>query len=200
MDEYGDNVQSQPLVGDHWRTRHDKVKHLLYRLCIWSGLPVEMEVFNLFSGLVRQEGWSRVERARQRQTMVPDMRITMLDPTEGCVRPILHELKCISANKSRYKPTSEERAVDVRASKLQQEYIMKARAADRLSWVGDGEVGRVEAKLLSLGSIRGIVCGNWGEVSEDTHSLLKTMAESRVRVIGPSIGRMGRIRSERGRS
>ena len=70
MDEYGDNIQSSPLPGDHWRTRHDKVKHLLHRLCIWSGLPVEMEVFNLFSGLVRQEGWSRVERARQRQAMV----------------------------------------------------------------------------------------------------------------------------------
>ena len=159
VDVFGDNIQSSPLPGDHWRTRHDRVKHLLYSLCIWAGLPVQMEVFNLFSGLVRQEGWSRVERARQRQTMVPDMRITMPEHTEGVSRPILHELKIISANKSRYQPNSEARAVDVRASKLQNEYIIKARGADRIAWVGVGEVGRVEAKLISLGCIWGIVCG-----------------------------------------
>ena len=50
VDKYGDNFQSSPLPGDH-RTRHDRIKHLQYRLCVWAGLPVEMEVFNLFSGL-----------------------------------------------------------------------------------------------------------------------------------------------------
>ena len=34
--------------------------------------------------------------------------------------------------------------MDVRSSKLQQEYVMKARAADRIAGVGVGEVGRVE--------------------------------------------------------
>ena len=34
-----------------------------------------MEVFNLFSGVVRQEGLSRMEKARQRQSLVPDLRI-----------------------------------------------------------------------------------------------------------------------------
>ena len=198
IDEYGDNIQSTSLPGDHWRTRHDSIKHLLHRLCLWSGLPVEMEVFNLFSGLVRQEGWSRIERARQRQTLVPDMRITMLDPAEGVTRPILHEVKVISANKSRYHPNSETRAVDLRSSKLQHEYIVKARGADRLGGVETGEVGRVESKLVSLGSVRGVVCGNWGEVSEDTHALLHTMAVSRVRVAGPSVGKRGVMRSETG--
>ena len=47
---------------------------------ICSGMPVEMEVFILFSGLVRQDGLNGVERARQRQALVPDMRITMADP------------------------------------------------------------------------------------------------------------------------
>ena len=75
---------------------------------------------------------------------------------------------------------------------------MKARGADRIAGVREGEVGRVEAKLMSLGEVRGIVCGNWGEVSEDTHALLHTMALSRVRVAGPSTGRRGRLRSEEG--
>ena len=136
--------------------------------------------------------------ARQRQALVPDMRITMLDPADGVSRPIMHELKIISANKSRYNPNSEARAVDVRASKLQQEYVVKARAADRVAGVRVGEVGRVEAKLVSLGKVQGIVCGNWGEVSEDTHALLHTMAVSRVRVAGPSTGRRDKIRPEEG--
>ena len=59
-------------------------------------------------------------------------------------------------------------------------------------------MGRVEAKLVSLGSLRGIVCGNWGEVSEDTHALLNTMATNRVRVAGPSYGKRGKMRSEEG--
>ena len=200
VDEYGDNVQATCLPGDHWRTRHNQILHLLHRLCMWAGLPVQMEVFNLFSGLVRQEGLSRVEAARQRQALVPDMRIAMPDPNmAGNMRPILHELKCISASKSRYKPTWERRAVDMRAAKLQQEYLDKARAADR-NYGGAqlGEVGRVEAKLVSLGTLRGLMCGNWGEVSEDTHALVSALATSRIRVAGPSWGRRGRLRAEEG--
>ena len=69
-----------------------------------------MEVFNLFSGLVRQEGLSQIEKMRQRQALVPDMRITMLDPGEGITRPVMHKLEVISANRSRYVPGSESRA------------------------------------------------------------------------------------------
>ena len=55
-------------------------------------------------------------------------------------------------------------------------------------------VGRVEQKLLSLG----IVAGQFGEVSEATHSLLDTLATSRVRMAGPSVGKRGLLRSEEG--
>ena len=40
-----------------------------------------------------------------------------------------------------------------------EEYVGKAREADRISGAGEGEVGRVEAKLLSLGSVRGWCVG-----------------------------------------
>ena len=147
--------------------------------------------------MVRQEGLSRVEKARQRQALVPDMRIKMPDHEEGVSRFVLHELKCISASKTRYRPTMGKRAVDIRSNQLQKEYLDKARAADRVSGVViQGEVGRVEAKLISLGTVRGIVCGNWGEVSEDTHALISALANSRVRVAGPSMGKRGRMRGE----
>ena len=59
-------------------------------------------------------------------------------------------------------------------------------------------MGRVEAKLVSLGALRGIVVGNWGEVLEDTHALLSTLATNRAKVAGGSIGKKGRERSEEG--
>ena len=110
---------------------------------------------------------------------------------------VLHELKVISCSTTRYKPTCEARAVDRRASQLQKEYIQKARAADRrYNEVPEGEVGPVEQKLLQLGEIRGVVAGNWGEVSEPCHALLAHLATSRVRVAGPTRGRRGILRSE----
>ena len=102
VDSFGDNVQATCVQGDHWRTRHNQILHLLYRLCMWSGLPVEMKVFNLFAGLIRQEGLSRVEQVRQCHSIVPDMRITMggaggaLGGSPGVMaKPVLHEISHI---------------------------------------------------------------------------------------------------------
>ena len=53
------------------------IKHVLYRLCVWAGLPCELEVFNLFSRHIPQAGLSRIERARDRQGMVPDFKIAL---------------------------------------------------------------------------------------------------------------------------
>ena len=61
-----------------------------------------------------------------------------------------------------------------------------------------GTTGPVERKLVELGEVRGIVAGNFGEVSQDTHSLMASLATSRVRVTGPSRGRKGTLRSEEG--
>ena len=60
----------------------------------------------------------------------------------------------------------------------------------------EGQVGRVEQKLLQLGEVRGIVTGAWGEVSEPTHALLAHLANSRVRIALPTRSRRGLLRSE----
>ena len=88
--------------------------------------------------------------------------------------------------------------MDVRAGHLQQEYVGKARAAYQRDGVPQDEVGRVERKLSSLGPIQGIVAGQFGEVSEATHSLLAALATSRVRFAGPSLGCRGHMRTEEG--
>ena len=51
--------------------------------------------------------------------------------------------------------------------------------------------GRVEAKLLTFPPVRGIVFGNWGEVSEDTHKLVDILATSRDKVADPQSSRRG---------
>ena len=88
-----------------------------------------MEVFNLFSGLLTQQGLARIDSNRDRQAMVPDFRITITQ--EGQPQPVLHELKVISASRTRYKVTQTERGVDKRSKELHGEYVSKARKADQ---------------------------------------------------------------------
>ena len=116
-------------------------------------------MFNLFSRHIPQAGLSRIERARDRQGMVPDFKIALT--VGGETRQVLHELKIISSNQSRYKPSWEERGVDKRAGQLHQEYLAKARRADQdFGGVQQGTTGTVERKLLSFPEVEGLVFGN----------------------------------------
>ena len=194
-----ESVQSTTLVGDHYRTRHDQCKLLLNRMCQWAGLPCDMEVFNLFSGVIPQEGLNRMERGRKVQSIVPDLRISL--PEEGNLVPSLHEIKVISSSKTRYKlqRRGQEaiRAVDARAGELQTEYLRKSRHTDRTyCGVTEGVIGPVEVKLVFMGIVRGAVFGAFGECSEPVHELLQHMAVSRARVAVPQRGRSGKLRTE----
>ena len=199
VDLYGDTVQSARLPGDHWRRRHDRIKIRFYQLCQWAGVPCEMEVFNLFAGSIPQEGLNRMERGRKVQSIVPDLRITL--EVEGNPVPSLHELKCISSSVTRYLPQWQGqeavKAVDKRAGQLHQSYVNKARNTDR-KYCGtpEGITGPVENKLASMGAIKGVVLGCFGEASQATHDLIYHLAVSRVRVAGPQRGRRGQFREE----
>ena len=59
-----------------------------------------------------------------------------------------------------------------------------------------GTIGPVETKLGSLGEVRGIVVGVFGEGSEHLHNLIHNLAVSRVQVAGPQKGRRGQVPSE----
>ena len=55
----------------------------------------------------------------------------------------MHEVKIISCSKTRYKPNSAKRAVDARADLLPQEYLTKAKEADRkYNLTPEGTVGQ----------------------------------------------------------
>ena len=164
IDMFGDNVRAAKLPGDRFRKQHDLVKNFLFPKLRAAGVPVECEVFNLFAREIPQEGLSRIERGRTRQTMVPDFKIAV-EEAGGRNEQRLYELKVISSCPTRYrrnlKPVA--RAVDMRSDILQSEYAKKARKADHLYGnTPQGEIGRTEQKLLNFGRVRGLVIGAWG--------------------------------------
>ena len=66
----------------------------------WAGVEVDCEVFNILSGLIPQQGLSRLEQGRKRQGLVPDIRLRV--PAAGGAgglhlgEMVLAELKTIS--------------------------------------------------------------------------------------------------------
>ena len=54
----------------------------------------------------------------------------------------------------------------------------------------------MERKLASMGEVKDLVVGAFGEVSADTHALISHLARSRVQVARPQLGRRGQLRSE----
>ena len=161
IDKHGDSVQATNTLGNHFRKRHDYIKMMLYNLCKWAGLPAEMEVYNLFSRLIPQQGLTRYERNRKRQAIIPELHIVI--PVGRESKSVLQEIKVISVSQTRYQPTWEERGIDRRADELHNEYVNKARRVDTLYCeTQPGQVGPIEAKLLSYERVRGLVFGAFG--------------------------------------
>ena len=127
---------------------------------------------------MRQEGLTRIGAAQQRQSLVPDLRIAIKPQAVadaevardltmrggGAARGgggtveggVLHEVSIINCSKTRYKPKSQKRAVDARADLLSQEYLNKAKEADRKhNQVPEDTVGPVQRKLVELGEFKG---------------------------------------------
>jgi hypothetical protein len=192
VDIYGDKVLSTVMPGDHWRTRHDKIKLAIGSLCSWARLPVTTEVFGLFSHLIPAQALSRYERGRKRQALVPDFRIEMPSATGGS-RFQLAELKVISCCESWYTPSAggKVRATEKRASGLKAEYRRKAREVDKETRDKDNEKGPVERRLEEFGDLLGLVFGAWGEASESVHHLVQKLADSRLAFQGLQRGRPG---------
>ena len=182
VDPYGDKVMSSQLPGDHWRARHDTVKLELASLCSFAKVEHTTEVFGLFAPLIHQEALTRYERGRKRQGLVPDFRLKTTDHS-GATRYQLAELKLISCCDAWYAPSAggNVRAVEKRSDGLPAEYRRKARNVDKESRATSGDSkGPVEQKLEEFGELLGLVFGAWGEGSEGVHSLINTLATSRL--------------------
>ena len=183
VDVFGDSIMSEPLPGDHWRTRHDKVKMAINSLCSWARLPTTVEVWGLFSHLIPQEALNKIQSGRARQGLVPDFRI-QFPSSLGESQVKLAELKVLSSCKTRYSSSAgnKVRATDRRAQSLQAEYKKKARDLDKnTQGTSNQSRGPVERRLDEFGEIIGLVFGAWGEGSQEVHSLVETLAQCRLR-------------------
>ena len=193
VDLYGDSVMSTVLPGDHWRTRHDKIKMTIQSLCTWARLPATAEVFGLFSHLIPAQALTRLERGRKRQAIVPDFRLEMPCLTGG-TKLQLAELKVISCCETWYprRYGANVRGTDRRACGLQTEYRKKARNVDQdVIGTSTSERGPIETRLDEFGELLGICFGAWGEGSENVHHLIQVLAESRLDFQGMQKGKPG---------
>ena len=152
-----------------------------------------VEVYGLFAHLVHQEPLNRIDGARKKQSMVPDLKLEVFNRIENRLESHLAEMKSISCGDSRYDRDhwSDRRAVDTRATQLQAEYVRKARMTDRAAGVAEGVIGPVEQRLGQFPPIMGLVFGAFFEASERVHDLVETLAQSRVQTQGLREGREG---------
>ena len=189
VDIWGDKVQSATLPGDHFRLKHDTNKMKIFSLANECRLPVTCEVFGCFAPCIPQEGLSRLERGRQRQSIIPDFKFEL--PNALGRVSTLAELKTIAFCQSYHFPGARKRGVEARADDLPADYLRKARETDR-NYCGtpQGEQGPVERKLLSFPPLLKLVVGPFGECSQDLHELLETMAEMKTQFQSRSRGEM----------
>ena len=129
-----------------------------------------------------------LHQAQARQGLVPDLLITF--PAEhGPASIQLAELKCLNAGKSWY--NSKEKAVDKKAKQIPKLYLDKAKTIDqKYCNTRPGQVGPLQQRLQSFGELQCIVAGQYGEVSQHTHDLLRKLTACKANHISHMEGRV----------
>ena len=159
---------------------------VLATFCRDYGLtPADVEPWDLFANILDQHpgardafrrGATAGERAR---AFVPDL-LAHLGATEAQAVDRLIEVKTIHVNNSRYPPSisASGQAVNRRAREVHPDYARKAASLDaRCFGTPSGHSGPFQDKLRGYGNILAVVSGAFGEVSEDVHELVHTVAE-----------------------
>ena len=183
IDHFGDTIMNcSELPGDSWRHRHDNIKMAIATECYESKLPVDCEVYGLFSDLLpaaAEANGGGLEWGRSRQGLIPDFRLRL--PTPEGNSDCLAELKCISAGVTWYPRGVQGRGTDRRAGGLQADYKRKlARYDQRYHGTAPGQNGPVVQRLEGYGKLWGLVVGPWGEGSKDLHALVTIVGNSMV--------------------
>ena len=190
LDRYGEILMCATLPFDSWRTRHTAVGITTEAIINDSGIIVNAEPYGLFSHLIPAAATSTngdLQHARDRQGLVPDFHITF-PAQHGPSSSPLAELKCISAGATWY--SSHQKAVDQRAKQLPKLYRDKAHDIDvKYCHTDPNHVGPLEQRLKGFGDLLCLVAGQYGEVSQDFHELLKRLVSSKAAHIAQVEGR-----------
>ena len=200
IDMFGDEVKNSPRIpGDTWRKRHDTLKQHITAEAALAGIPVDCEVYGVFSDLLPpalvQEG-GELHMARARQGKVPDFRFLL--PTPDGPQACLAELKVVSAGRTWYPREAAGKGADRRAERLPSEYERALRDLDvRFLGAAPARRGQPEppagpllARFRALGGLEEgkLVAGPWGDLSSDLHELLRLFAETRCANMGRAAG------------
>ena len=205
VDAHGERVILENLPGAHWTERHNIMAQEVAAVCAYERVVAEREPFGLFGHLVPQQALSALQRNQVSQVLRPDLRLEIPQgrtrppdggggrqqcntakpapaPTKYC-GPVIAEVKVISKGvKAHYKAGSVgSRAVESRAAQIPGEYRRKVAKMDQaiLGREGEGPC----AKRLGQFPLMKLVWGAFGEGSEDVHTLVAVLAESRVRTL-----------------
>ena len=183
VDCYGDSVMNcSDLPGDSWRHRHDSAKTVIATACMDAKLPVDCEVYGLFSDLLPaavENAGGDLEWGRSRQGLVPDFRFRL--PTPEGTTDCLAELKIVSAGVTWYPRGVAGRGTDRRANGLQTLYRGKLAKYDtKYHGAVVGQTGPLVQRLEGYGKLWGLAVGPWGDGSKDLHSLVSIIANSMV--------------------
>ena len=183
IDHYGDTIMNcNDLPGDSWRHRHDSGKMAITTECYDAKLPVDCEVYGLFSDLLpaAAEGHGGdLEWGRSRQGLIPDYRLRL--PTPEGNNDCLAELKFVSAGVTWFPRGVQGRGTDRRSGLLQTEYRRKlAKYDQKYHGTGPGQSGPLVQRLDGYGKLWGLVVGPWGDGSKDLHTLVSAVGNSLV--------------------
>ena len=175
IDPYGDTLTNATLPGGGWTTAHDATKWLIADLLKSASINHTCEVYGLFAPYINQEAANADVNftARKRHGLVPDFLVRWPHKEQ------LLELKTFHQS-AQYFPHTDLRSdkrctgADRRASKINKEYLDKARAVDK-NYNNHTTVdpGPLHTRLLQFGRVQGLAIGPRGEASADFHTLIR---------------------------
>ena len=163
-----------------------------------SAIRAECEVYGLFRDLIPVQALDQekeLERGRGRQGLLPDFRLELPSPAGEPIER-LAELKMIGAVSTWYPRSGglarKKKAVERRAMPLPGEYRTPLAKLDtKYHGTPGGQTGPLVRRLEGYGKLICLVMGTFQEGSKDLHSLLETIADSKLRARGLARGREG---------
>ena len=182
--------------------RNDRVKTELASMAIYCGLNSTVEPYGLFGSLLPQQPLNRLQYRQSKVVLRPDLLLHLPSNTSGVNERRIADVKTVSlGGRSFYKPGMDgEKAVEIRAKHIQNEYDNKAKKMDAELGHGDGQ-GPALRRLRELGSVVDLCFGGYAEASTSVWRLLNHMATARLAKQGlarPSLFRAGPARPGNG--
>jgi hypothetical protein len=157
LDPHGHNIaKADSIQGNENKIRHDTILSALADMLRVAGITFRMEDLRTFEGARRESS--------KLPPIIPDLAVE----TGGLGTPVLYDLKVIGAGTNWYRPPNAEGdAVEVRATRVDQDYRTAAEKHDE-----EHGIDTATRILRRHGKVRGLVVGAMGEFSKDLSELI----------------------------